>query len=56
MGWERVWIIFKEPYLTNLGFGFDIMALYYTDGGEKLSVSFGMEVERCVSEKRECVL
>ena len=45
-------------YLTNLGFGVDIMAMhvYYTDGGEKLSVSYGMEMQRRISEKRECAL
>ena len=48
-------MIFKEAYLTNLGFGFDIMAMhvYYTEGGEKLS---GMEVQRSVLEKRERAL
>lgn len=51
-------MIFKEAYLTNLGFWFDITAMhvYYTDGGEKLSVSYGMEVQRHIPEKRECAL
>ena len=58
MGCERVSVIFKEVYLTNLGFGFDSMAMHvhYTDGGEKLSVSDGMEVQRCISAKWECAL
>ena len=58
MGCERVSVIFKEAYLTNLGFGFDSMAMrvHYTGGGEKLSVSDGMEVQRCISAKRECAL
>lgn len=58
MGCGRVSMVFKAAYLTNLGFGFDSMAMRvrYTDGGEKLSVSDGMEVQRCVSAKRQCAL
>jgi len=32
------------------------MHMYFTDGGEKLSVSYGMEMLRHVSEKWECAL
>lgn len=47
-------MIFKEAYLTNLGFWFDITAMhvYYTDGGEKLSVSYGMEVQRHIHQRK----